>query len=182
MRRSPLGLLLLLVTLAACGGGGGAAPAAGPASTAGARVRAAFPPHGIVDTIEIDATDRLALRAAVLIAPDGSATPASYLSTDAAPNLATGQWAATNAWQEPVTGNDALASLTENAMAGAAVQADTQLLATVSTADIPLPDPVAYRRDWQHYRIHLTFGTPPGVVETAEIAAPAPPTAAAQSE
>jgi hypothetical protein len=45
----------------------------------------------------------------------------------------------------------------------------------VSTADIPLPDPVAYRRDWRKYRIRLTFGTLPGEIETHEIAAPEPP-------
>jgi hypothetical protein len=48
------------------------------------------------------------------------------------------------------------------------------LLAVVSTASIPLPDPVAYRRDWQKYRIRLRFGDPPQV-ETREIDAPAPP-------
>jgi hypothetical protein len=48
-------------------------------------------------------------------------------------------------------------------------------LATVSTAEIALPDPVAYRRDWTNYHIRLTFGTPPGDVETSEIAAPEPP-------
>jgi hypothetical protein len=48
-------------------------------------------------------------------------------------------------------------------------------LATVSTAEIALPDPVAYRRDWGKYRIRLNFGTPPGETETREIAAPEPP-------
>jgi hypothetical protein len=50
-----------------------------------------------------------------------------------------------------------------------------QLLATVSSAEIALPDPVVYRRDWRRYRIRLTFGTPPGEVETREIPAPEPP-------
>ena len=59
--------------------------------------------------------------------------------------------------------------------AGAALQGEQQLLATVSTAEIALPDPVAYRRDWRRYRIRLTFGTPPGEIETREIAAPEPP-------
>jgi hypothetical protein len=45
----------------------------------------------------------------------------------------------------------------------------------VSTADIALPDPVAYRRDWARYRIRLVFGTAPGELETREIAAPEPP-------
>jgi hypothetical protein len=59
--------------------------------------------------------------------------------------------------------------------AGAALYSQQQLLATVSTAEIALPDPVAYRRDWARYRIRLVFGTPPGEVETREIAAPEPP-------
>jgi hypothetical protein len=74
------------------------------------------------------------------------------------------------------SGNSAIAAATQtNAQAGAALHGEEQLLATASTADIALPDPVAYRRDWQHYRIRLTFGTPPDELETREIAAPAPP-------
>ena len=49
-----------------------------------------------------------------------------------------------------------------------------QFAQLLSTAEIALPDPVAYRRDWTQYRIRLTFGTPPGGVETSEIAAPEP--------
>ena len=45
----------------------------------------------------------------------------------------------------------------------------------VSTAAIPLPDPNAYRTDWQQYRIRLGFGVPPGQVETRDIPAPEPP-------
>ena len=59
--------------------------------------------------------------------------------------------------------------------AGAALRGRQQLLATVSTAEIALSDPVAYRRDWRRYRIRLTFGTPPSKIETREIAAPEPP-------
>ncbi|HTT80647.1 MAG TPA: hypothetical protein VMF86_13290 [Stellaceae bacterium] len=169
-------ILLPLLALAACGGE--PPPPAGEATAADAQVRAWFPPHGIVDTITLDAVTRLPLRRAALIAPDGHATPANYLNSDAAPSNATGQRAA-QFWQDAVTGNNTFAALTQNAGAGAAPDAETQLLAIVSTADIPLPDPVAYRRDWRHYRIRLTFGTPPGEVEREEIPAPAPPAAAA---
>ena len=58
-----------------------------------------------------------------------------------------------------------------------AIRSEGQLLTTISRASITLPDPVAYRRDWQHYRIRLDFGVPPGAVETQEITAPAPPPA-----
>src|SRR5260370_4078510 len=67
------------------------------------------------------------------------------------------------------------AAMMKSATAGAASQSQQQLLATVSSADIPLPDPVAYRRDWTRYRVRLTFGTPPGEIETREFAAPQPP-------
>ncbi len=43
----------------------------------------------------------------------------------------------------------------------------------MSSASIALPDPVAYRRDWQKYRIRLRLGDPPQA-ETRELAAPAP--------
>jgi len=77
--------------------------------------------------------------------------------------------------QQVLFATAAAALTTPNAQIGAALQGEVQLLATVSTAEIPLPDPVAYRRDWTNYRIRLTFGTPPGDVETREIAAPEPP-------
>ncbi|HTV88643.1 MAG TPA: hypothetical protein VME41_06460 [Stellaceae bacterium] len=178
MRRVVLAVLPLVV-LAACDGEA-AAPSAAPAGPVAAQVRAWFPPHGIVDTIEIDVMARLPSRDAVLIAPNGSLTPANYVHNDTAPSNETGQWAAAHSWQNPVTGDNAFAALTENAQAGAAVHAETQLLAILSTADLPLPDPVAYRRDWSHYRIRLTFGAPPAAPETEEIAAPAPPPAAQQ--
>jgi hypothetical protein len=170
MRRLLPVLLALLVI--ACDGGGGSPPS-GPT----AQLRASFPAGGIVDTIVIDAVDRLPLRAADLIAPDGTATPASYINAVAAPQFAAGQWAAGNQWQNGLAGNNgAAASLVTHPVAGAAFQGETQLLATVSTADITLPDSVLYRRAWARYRIRLGFGTPPDL-ETREIAAPEPPPA-----
>jgi hypothetical protein len=169
--------VLLLGLLGGCDSGGGfsspgLANSGPPAATAQLRVRFG----GLVDTIEIGAVERLALRAAELVAPDGTATRAGAISVDAAPRLATGQWAQSNPWQDPVTGNSALVALTlRNAQVGAALQSQQRLLAIVSSAEIPLADPVAYRRDWAQYRIRLTFGTPPGEVETREIPAPAPP-------
>jgi hypothetical protein len=169
-------VLLPLAALAACGGGAPAPPP--PTTPASAQVQAAFPPHGIVDTIALTAVYRLPLREAVLIAPDGGTTPADYLDSDAAPSTETGQRAA-RFWNDPVTGGNVVAALTQNDWAGVAPTARTQLLAINSTADIPLPDPVAYRRDWQQYRIRLTFGTPPDALESEEISAPAPPAVAA---
>lgn len=165
----PLGLL------AGCA----AAPPLPPASptAASAEVRAWFPPHGLADAIEIDTVYRLPLAAAVLVAPDGGETPANYVNAVAEPSNIGGQWAASHTWQNAVTGSNSFAAVNETAQTGPALRAETALLAVASTADLPLPDAVAYRRDWQHYRIRLTFGTVPAEHQTEEIAAPAPPPA-----
>ena len=176
MRRL-LPALLPLLLAAACDGGplSSSGPPDAPPALA-AQVRVGFPARGLVDTIEIRSIDRLPLRAADLVAPDGTVTAAGYLNVEASPGIASGQWAGANAWSDAVTGNDALAALTlRHAEGGAALRGRQQLLATASVAEITLPDPVAYRRDWQHYRIRLSFGTPPGEVETRESPAPAPP-------
>jgi hypothetical protein len=175
MRRA-LVLLLPLIFIAGCDEGGGLfLTPPGPGGTT-AQLRVGFPPGGIVDTIVVEAVDRLPLRAADLFAPDGSRTPAGNIDVAASPGFSTGQRVAADPWRTSLpddTGRSVLSPL--HTGAGAAYQSRQQLLATVSTADIPLPDPVAYRRDWPRYRIRLTFGTPPGDVETRELSAPAPP-------
>lgn len=165
-------LLPAVLLLAACGGGGVA-----PLPTD--QVRASFPPGGIVDQIVVDAIDRLPLRAAALVAPDGSATPALSITANPAPTRTYSAQSPNN----PYAGaNFGVANIGSNALApgivGAASQTETTLLAVVSTAEIQLPDPLAYRRNWRKYRIRLRFGDPPQV-ETREIAAPAPPPLAA---
>jgi hypothetical protein len=166
-------LLPVLLPLFLAAGCEGAAP---PPPAPAAQLHAGFPPGGIVNTIVVDAVDPLPLRAADLIAPDGAVTPANYLSAVASPRFDSGQWAAGNPWQNALYGGTGVAApALPNAQAGAALQSREQLLATVSTADIALPDPVAYRHDWARYKIRLSFGTPPGEVETREIAAPQPP-------
>jgi hypothetical protein len=167
MRRIVL-LLLPLVLATGCDGDFGP-----PASAPSAQLRASFPVGGIIDTIVVNAVDRLPLRAAELVAPDGTATMASYVSVVASPRFATGQRVVSDPWQNALAGGGGAGALVGNADATAALEGRTQLLATVSTADIPLPDAVVYRRDWAHYRIRLSFGTPPDL-ETREIAAPEP--------
>jgi hypothetical protein len=170
--RRVLPILLLPSLLVGCDS---APPAPAAATGAGAQLRVGFLPHGLVDTIEVDAVDRLPLQAAALVAPDGAATPAGYVNAETSHNLSTGQWDASHQWQDAVTGNNAYVTLSmPHIDAGAALRSQGQLMAVVSTADITLPDPVVYRRDWQHYRVRLTFGTSPGAVETREIAAPEP--------
>lgn len=172
MRRL-LPLLVPMALLAACADSD-APPPKGPAP----QLHAAFLPHGIADTIVVEAVERLPLRAAELVAPDGTTTPASDVGVAAAPSVATGQWVAGNPWLDALSGGPPAAVATANGNPQPALRGTEQLLATVSTADLPLPDPAAYRRDWAHYRIRLSFGTPPGEVENREIAAPEPPSPA----
>ncbi len=168
----PLAILLSLCLITGCAGGG--APAPGPLGPS-EELRAGFPKGGVADTIRVDAIERLPLRAAVLVVPDGPVIAASTVEVADSPRFATGQWTAGDPWRNALSGGGPAAALTmPHPTAGAALQGQQQLLATVSTAEIAVPDPVAYRRDWGRYRIHLTFGTPPGEVETREIPAPAP--------
>jgi hypothetical protein len=158
--------LVILGLLAGCGGGG-------PAPLPAQETRAFFRAGGPVDTIEIVALDRLPLRAAELVAPEGQTTPASAV-------VARPEAGDSNPVALPTGGVAALGNIggTSPAAApvGAAVGSQQRLLATVSNASITLPDPVAYRRHWRDYRIRLRFaGTPAG--ESREIAAPEPPPA-----
>ena len=170
---APLAVLLPLLSIAGCEGFG--APPSGPLGPT-ERLSAGFPKGGLADTIRVDAVERLPLRAAVLVAPDGTTAPAANIDVTDSPTLATGQWAAGDPWQNALSGGGSAAALAmPHADAGAALQGRQQLLATVSTAEIALPDPVSYRRQWGKYRIRLSFGTPPGDTETREIPAPEPP-------
>lgn len=161
--------ILTLFFLAACEG----APQPAPPD----RIRAYFPPGGVADTIEIDATGRLALRRAELVAPDGQTVPAGSISAQPSPSASFSQQFPTGPYTSGTFGvsNAIGANPIGPSAVGAAPQTVTTLLATISSASILLPDPVAYRRDWQKYHIHLQFGAAPGEVQTSDIAAPEPP-------
>jgi hypothetical protein len=138
-------------------------------------LRASFPPRGLADVIVVDAVDRLPLRSATLIAPDGSATPASYIDAASSPRFVGGQRVSSDPWNNTVVaGSSPVGTPVGGEIAAPTMQSQIQLLTTVSTASIPLPDPVAYRRDWAHYRIRVELGTAPDL-ETRMLAAPAPP-------
>ena len=165
--RGVVSLLLAAILLAACADSG-----LPPATD---QIRARFPPGGVVDVIEVDAIDRLPLRKAGLVAPDGQTTPASYLNVFPSPGTTLDREFATS----PYAGNAfGYGNITANLAASGGAGAPQQrvaLLAMVATASIPLPDPVEYRRDWRGYRIRLDFGDPPGDVQSRELPAPAPP-------
>jgi hypothetical protein len=160
-------LLMGLVLLTACGPEGGLPPL--PSD----QVRARFPPGGVVDSIEIDALDRLPLRTAELVAPDGRATPASYLHVTPSPSVAFYQ----RRIDTPFEGNfftvDNLAPVP--AIVAGAPLGGAELLTMSSIASIPLPDEIEYRRDWRGYRIFLSFGDIAGEVVRRVLPAPEPP-------
>jgi hypothetical protein len=137
------------------------------------QVRVRFPPNGLVDVIEIDAVDRLPLRTAELVAPDGQATPAYYLHVNSAPGVLFYQRTVDTPYEGDIFGISPLAPAP--AELTGAPQGDARLLAMASTASIRLPDEVEYRRDWRSYRIFLSFGDLAGEVERRVLPAPEPP-------
>jgi hypothetical protein len=137
------------------------------------QIRARFPPGGVVDAIEVDAIDRLPLRTAELVAPDGRATPASYLHVSPSPGVAFSQRFVDSPYEGNVFGVGGLSPVPADVTG--APQGAARLLAMVSTASIPVPDEVEYRREWRSYRIFLSFGDLPGEVERHVLPAPQPP-------
>ena len=113
---------------------------------------------GLVNTIEVSAIQPEALRAAALVAPDGTLVPATDITVSANPRISTGQWSLSHTWNVAVDPANTLAALVlPSGQGGAALYSDQQLLTTVSRATIPLSDPVAYRRDWRDWRVRLTL-------------------------
>jgi hypothetical protein len=165
MRAAASFLTLALVT--AC------APESGLSPLPADEVRARFPPGAVVNSIEIDAVNRLPLRTAELVAPDGQTTPASYLHVNPSPSVTFYQRQIESPFEGNVFGIDNATPVP--AVVTGAPQGDAKFLAMVSTASIPLPDEIEYRRDWRSYRIFLSFGDVAGEVERRVLPAPEPP-------
>ena len=161
--------ILTFVFLAACADGG-------LSPLTGDQVRVGFPAGGVADVIEIEAVNRLPLRKVELVAVDGRTTPASYLNVSASPSVTSYEGWPNGPYAGGAFGVGHIATgLSLPAPTGGAPQQRTAFLSMVSDASIPLPDPVEYRRDWRSYRVRLSFGDPPGEVETREVDAPEPP-------
>ena len=161
--------ILAFVLLAACADGG-------LAPLADDQIRVRFPSGGVVDVIEVDAINRLPLRKAELVFPDGQVTPASYLNVNPSPSVTSYQGMFNGPYGDDALGVGNIApGMPLQAVTGGAPQQRATLLLIVSSASISLPDPVKYRRDWRNYRIRLSFGDAPDDVETREVDAPAPP-------
>jgi hypothetical protein len=161
-------ILPSLIVLAACTD---APPGAGAPRQ---EARASFPRGGVADVIKIDVLDPAPLRAADLVAPDGTTTSASSLDVNANPQTIGGQGTIADPWRPSMLGSNGINPLPTGQIDPAA-RARDQLLLTVSTADITLPDPVAYRRDWGNYKIRLSFAAAGDQLETRDIPAPEPP-------
>ncbi|HXC26626.1 MAG TPA: hypothetical protein VNV38_01630 [Stellaceae bacterium] len=161
-------ILPCLVLLAAC------ADAPPPDTGPMQGVRASFPPGAVVNVIRVDALDTLPLRSAELVAPDGSTTPASSIDVQRNPQTIAGQHAFNDPWRTSSLGPNGLNPMPD-ATSDPSLYAVHQLLLTVSTAEIATPDPVAYRRDWQNYKIRLGFAGGGQTLDMREVPAPKPP-------
>jgi hypothetical protein len=140
------------------------------------QVRVRFPAGGVVDVIEVDAINRLPLRKAELVSPDGQSTPASYLNVNPSPSVTSYQGMPNAPYASDALGvGNIPPGMPLTAVTGGAPQQRAMFLVIVSSASIPLPDPVEYRRDWRNYRIRLSFGDAPDEVEMRKVDAPEPP-------
>lgn len=140
--------LTALLGLAAC-----AAPAVpGDLAPRFGEVKARFVTGRDVDVIEVRALETVAIRAAVLVMPDGSRVAAEQIDAEGSPSLASG----------PTTG------------IGLGSASTTLVGQVASAALIRLPDPPAYRQAWKNALIEVTLGDGAGrVIE--RVAAPSPP-------
>jgi hypothetical protein len=161
--------ILITVLCAACADGG-------LPPLPGDQVRVRFPAGGVVDVIEVEAVNRLPLRKVELIGSDGQATPAAYLNVNPSPSVTSYQGLPNGPYAGDAFGVGYIAAgMSPLAPTGGASQQRAAFLEMISTASIPLPDPVEYRRDWRNYRVRFSFGDALGAVETREVDAPEPP-------
>jgi len=116
---------------------------------------ARFVTGGLANVIVVDTVDRLPLRQAVLVSPDGERVPAYSIDVD--PRPATAQ----------IPGEATLLATP------GAPRRSAWINTMASTALILLPDPVQYAKNWRNSRIELKFGDPGGELSEATLAAPA---------
>jgi hypothetical protein len=145
-----LGVVASLLLVAACAGEDEPWRGA-PAASASARF------EGLSDVIVVSVVDRLPLRSAALVAPDGERVPAYSLDVRSSPRVAPSQadtiFMASPGVPRQVTRNDVMSS----------------------TALILLPDPSRYAKGWHDWRVELRIGEPGDAGRDATLAAPKPP-------
>lgn len=109
------------------------------------------------DVIVVNVTDRLPLRSAVLVAPDGERVPAYSLDVSSSPVVAPPQEAAIF-------------------MASPGVPRQvTRIGVMSSTALIQLPDATRYAQGWRDWRVELRIGDPGDSGRDVALPAPKPP-------
>lgn len=122
-----------------------------PAPSASARF------EGLSDVIVVSVVDRLPLRSATLVAPDGERVPAYSLDVSSSPIVVPSQEAAIF-------------------MASPGVPRQvTRIDVMSSTALIQLPDPTRYAKSWQDSRVELRIGEPGSAGRDVTLEAPKPP-------
>ena len=139
-----------LLLLAGCGG----ADESGPTLET---IAARFVRGGLADVIVVTSLDRLPLREATLVTPDGERVPAYSIDVD--PHPATAQ----------VPGEATLLSTPGTPRQSAWIST------MASTALIRLPDPVQYAKNWRRSRIELRLGDPGSGERDVTLAAPPSP-------
>jgi hypothetical protein len=149
-RALALGLMMSLLIIAGCAGDDEPWPGA-PAETASARF------GGLSDVIVVSVIDRLPLRSATLVAPDGERVPAYSLDVGSSPIVAPSQETAIF-------------------MASPGVPRQvTRIDVMSSTALIQLPDPTRYAKGWHDWRVDLHLGEPGDAGRDVTLDAPKPP-------
>lgn len=131
MRRLPL-ILPSLFYLAGCAGGPPPTPLPGPHVTIG------FPPGSVVNVIKIETVDNQPLRAAELVAPDGTVTPAGWLDVHRATQSTSGQYTVDSAWHNASFADTS--SVLPGTNSDAVYLNHSELLLMTTDAEITLPD------------------------------------------
>jgi hypothetical protein len=151
MRRAlELGVAAAILVVAGCAGDDAPWPGA-PSESATARF------DGLSDVIVVNVVDRLPLRSAALVAPDGERVAAYSLDVRSSPIVAPSQEAAIF-------------------MASPGVPRQvTRIGVMSSTALIQLPDPTRYAKGWRDWRVELRIGEPGDTGRDVTLEAPKPP-------
>jgi hypothetical protein len=136
---------------------GACAGAADENALAPGTITARFVAGGLANVIVVNTVDRLPLRRAVLISPDGERVPAYSIDVDPHPAVA------------QIPGEATLLA------APGAPRQSAWINTMASTALIRLPDPVLYAKNWRSSRIELKLGDPGGDESEVTLAAPAAP-------
>jgi hypothetical protein len=113
--------------------------------------------EALSDVIVVSVVDRLPLRSATLVAPDGERVPAYSLDVQSSPIVAPSQ-----------------AEVIFMASPGVPRQV-TRVDVMSSTALIQLPDPTRYAKGWHDWRVELRIGEPGDAGRDVTLEAPKPP-------